>query len=77
MTNNDILRRIRYIFDFSDSKMTTIFGLADYQVTREQISNWLRGVNETGASSGNASRVTTIPLRSVLFYCVQKSPVSA
>ena len=42
MTNNDILRRIRYIFDFSDSKMTTIFGLADYQVTREQISNWLK-----------------------------------
>jgi len=42
VTNNDILRRIRYIFDFSDSKMTTIFGLADYQVTREQISNWLK-----------------------------------
>ena len=42
MNNNDILRRIRYIFDFSDLKMTTIFGLADYQVTREQISNWLK-----------------------------------
>ena len=42
MTNNDILRRIRYIFDFSDSKMTTIFGLANYQVTRDQISNWLK-----------------------------------
>jgi uncharacterized protein YehS (DUF1456 family) len=42
MTNNDILRSIRYSFDFSDSKMTTIFGLADYQVTREQISNWLK-----------------------------------
>jgi uncharacterized protein YehS (DUF1456 family) len=42
VTNNDILRRIRYIFDFSESKMTAIFGLADYQVTREQISNWLK-----------------------------------
>jgi len=42
VTNNDILRRIRYIFDFSDSKMTTIFGLANYQVTRDQISNWLK-----------------------------------
>lgn len=42
MTNNDILRRIRYIFDFSDSKMATIFGLADYQVTRDQISTWLK-----------------------------------
>ena len=42
MTNNDILRSIRYSFDFSDSKMATLFGLADYQVTREQISNWLK-----------------------------------
>ena len=42
MTNNDILRRIRYIFDFSDSKMIAIFGLADHQITRGQISDWLK-----------------------------------
>ena len=42
MTNNDILRRIRYIFDFNDPKMIAIFGLADHQVTREQISAWLK-----------------------------------
>ena len=42
MTNNDILRRIRYIFDFNDSKMIAVFGLADHQVTREQISGWLK-----------------------------------
>jgi uncharacterized protein YehS (DUF1456 family) len=42
MTNNDILRRIRYIFDFDDSKMIAVFGCADYQVTREQISDWLK-----------------------------------
>ncbi len=42
MNNNDILRRIRYIFDFNDSKMIAIFGLADHQVTREQISDWLK-----------------------------------
>ena len=42
MTNNDILRRIRYTFDFNDSKMIAIFGLADKKVTREQISNWLK-----------------------------------
>ena len=42
MTNNDILRRIRYIFDFNDSKMIALFGLADHQVTREQISDWLK-----------------------------------
>ena len=42
LTNNDILRRIRYTFDFTDSKMIEIFGLADLQVTRAQISNWLK-----------------------------------
>jgi uncharacterized protein YehS (DUF1456 family) len=42
MINNDILRRIRYTFDFNDSKMIAIFGLADQQVTREQVSDWLK-----------------------------------
>ena len=42
MTNNDILRRIRYVFDFDDSKMIAVFGLADHQVTRAQISDWLK-----------------------------------
>ncbi len=42
MTNNDIMRRIRYIFDFNDSKMMAIFGLANHKVTREQISDWLK-----------------------------------
>lgn len=42
MTHNDILRRIRYVFDFSDSKMMALFGLADHPVTREQISDWLK-----------------------------------
>jgi len=42
MTNNDILRSIRYSFDFNDSKMIDVFALADHQVTREQISDWLK-----------------------------------
>jgi uncharacterized protein YehS (DUF1456 family) len=42
VTNNDILRRVRYTFDYSDSKMIAIFALANHQVTREQISNWLK-----------------------------------
>jgi uncharacterized protein YehS (DUF1456 family) len=42
MINNDILRRVRYLFDFSDLKMIEIYGLADYAVTREQISEWLK-----------------------------------
>lgn len=42
MTNNDILRRIRYTFNFSDSKIISIFNLADSPVTRSQISDWLK-----------------------------------
>jgi uncharacterized protein YehS (DUF1456 family) len=42
MKNNNIIRRIRYAFDFSDSKMVAIFGLADHKVTRNQLSDWLK-----------------------------------
>ena len=42
MTNNDILRRVRYIFDFNDDKMIALFALADYEVTRAQISDWMK-----------------------------------
>lgn len=42
MTNNDILRRLRFAFDFNDSKMMAIFAAADYEATREEISDWLK-----------------------------------
>jgi hypothetical protein len=42
MTNNDILRRFRFIFDYSDSKMIAIFGLTEHLVNREQISARLK-----------------------------------
>lgn len=42
MTNNDIFRRVRYIFDFDDSEVINIFSLADAKVTREEISGWLK-----------------------------------
>ncbi len=42
MTNNDILRRIRYTFNFSDTTMMELFALADYPATRAQISDWLK-----------------------------------
>jgi len=42
MTNNDILRQIRYIWDFSDEKMIKLFALGEYEVTRAMVSNWLK-----------------------------------
>ncbi|HIF18840.1 MAG TPA: DUF1456 family protein [Cycloclasticus sp.] len=51
MTNNDILRRIRYTFDFNDSTMIQIFELVEIEVTREQISNWLKKDDDETYSS--------------------------
>lgn len=42
MTNNDVLRRLRYVFDFDDAKMIELFGLGDLEVTRAEISDWLK-----------------------------------
>lgn len=42
MNNNDIIRSIRYTFDFSDSTMIEIFGLADLSVNRAAVSDWLK-----------------------------------
>ena len=42
MTNNDILRRIRYTFNFDDTKMIAIFELGGLDVTRTEISDWLK-----------------------------------
>lgn len=42
MENNDIIRRIRYSFDFDDNKMIEVFALGESKVTRTQISSWLK-----------------------------------
>ncbi|KGJ96316.1 DUF1456 family protein [Colwellia psychrerythraea] len=42
MNNNDILRRLRYTFNFNDKQMVAIFASAGEEVNREQISQWLK-----------------------------------
>lgn len=42
MTNNDILRRVRYTFDLKDRAMVEVFALADCEVTAEQVVGWLK-----------------------------------
>jgi len=42
VTNNQILRRLRYAFDFNDSAMMRIFGHGGLEVTRAQVSDWLK-----------------------------------
>ncbi len=47
MTNNDVLRRIRYIFDLGDDRMISIFGSAECEVTRSEVSDWLKKEDDT------------------------------
>ena len=42
MNNNDILRRLRYTFDFTDDTMISLFAHVEQTVTRAQISNWMK-----------------------------------
>ena len=39
--NNDILRRVRYVFDFSDPLMLSIFKLGGYEGSRAELKTWL------------------------------------
>lgn len=42
MTNNDILKRLRYVFNCSDTEMIEIYAMADFETNRAQVSNWLK-----------------------------------
>lgn len=42
MTNNDVLRRLRYTFDYGDDRMIAIFRLGGMNVSRQTLSNWLK-----------------------------------
>ncbi|WP_300669861.1 DUF1456 family protein [Desulfoluna sp.] len=46
MDNNDVLRRIRYAFDFSDPKVVDLFASGGREVTREQVLTWLKREDE-------------------------------
>jgi uncharacterized protein YehS (DUF1456 family) len=59
VTNNKILRQIRYTFDFSDSKMIALFALADHQVTREQVSDWLKKDDDPAYQNCNDTLLAT------------------
>ncbi|WP_286233015.1 DUF1456 family protein [Thalassotalea sediminis] len=42
MTNNDVLRRLRYTFQFKDQQVVNVFALANRQVTVQQVIAWLK-----------------------------------
>lgn len=46
MINNDVLRRIRYLFNYSDSKMIELFKEGDYDVSKTELIDWLKKEDE-------------------------------
>lgn len=46
MNNNDVLRRLRYTFNFNDKQMIALFASAGLKVSREQVSQWLKKDND-------------------------------
>lgn len=48
MTNNDILKRMRAIFNMDDQKLMGIFQLADHRVSKGQINGWFKKEKEFG-----------------------------
>lgn len=42
MSNNDILRSLRYTFDFSDDQMMQLFNLGGLEASRAEVSDWLK-----------------------------------
>lgn len=59
MTNNDILRRIRYTFNCDDSKVIALFGSGGKKVTRAQISDWLKKDNDPAFQNCNDIQMAT------------------
>ena len=42
MTQNEVLKKLRYTFDYSDDEMISIFKDGDKKVNRSEVSNWLK-----------------------------------
>lgn len=59
MDNNIILRKIRYIFDLSDSKMMEVFAAAGVEASRATISSYLKKEEDPDFISINDKALAT------------------
>lgn len=59
MTNNDVIRRIRYILDVNDATMMSIFDQADMTVSRDDVRQWLKKDDDPEYQSLNDKQMAT------------------
>lgn len=57
MNNNDILRRLRFTFDFDDAQVMALSSTKDQSVSRAEISNWMRKEDDEGYQPMNDHRL--------------------
>lgn len=48
MTNNDIFRRLRYAFNYADSKMAKVIGHVEEGINSAQVAHWLKHEGDAG-----------------------------
>ncbi|ARN75770.1 DUF1456 family protein [Oceanicoccus sagamiensis] len=59
MTNNDILRRLRYTFDLADTKIVAIFKLVEAEVDAADITAWLKKDDDPWFKSCSDQKMAT------------------
>ncbi|MEP6160986.1 MAG: DUF1456 family protein [Halieaceae bacterium] len=59
MNNNDVLRRLRYSFDYDDPKMIAIFALAGLEVKRGHLVAWLKKEDDPAYQECNDRMLAT------------------
>lgn len=42
MTNNEIFRRLRYLFEYNDPQIVELFEMTNFVIEEEIVTNWLR-----------------------------------
>lgn len=47
MNNNDVLRQLRYTFNFNDDRMMALFKSGGYEASRTEVSAWLKKHEDT------------------------------
>lgn len=57
MNNNDILRRLRFTFDFDDAQVMALSSTKEKPVTRADISNWLKKDDDADYQPMNDARL--------------------
>lgn len=46
MTNNEIFRRLRYLFEYNDAQIVELFEMTDFVIEEEVVINWLRSEDD-------------------------------